>query len=151
MKCTPSGRCGATASTTACFTDPTSVTDGPRLQMWCDFCSNRLHRADRHAQDDKISPLHRLGRRLGHPVTEQRQRHRPRLGRFGMAHDLTGQPARPHRMRHGRGDQPKTDQGDTLVDHRAAHLTPLNCATAWATCRQDDSSPMVIRRQCGSL
>ena len=44
----------------------------------------------------------------------------------------------------------KADQGDAIIDH-SHHLTPLNCATAWATRRHPASSPTVIRRQCGSL
>ena len=49
----------------------------------------------------------------------------PRFSRFGMADNLARQTARPHRMRHRRGDQPQPDQRDTVVDRRA-HACALN-------------------------
>jgi len=95
---------------------------GSGLQMRRDLGGNRAHRADRHRQHHQIGTLHGLGRRLADPVAEQLARHRPCLGRSGMADDLGSQPLGAHRMGHRAGDKAKADQRDAGVDH--AHPAP---------------------------
>ena len=101
----------------------------PRRQMGADLGGDGAHRADRHRKNHKVRALHGLGRRIADLVAEQLSCDSPRLGRFGMAHDLGREATGPHRMRHRRGDQSQPDQRDAAI----GHFTPLNCATAWAT------------------
>ena len=131
--------------------DRAHIGDGrTRHQMRADLGRNIGHRPDRHRQHHQIGTHHCLSRCGINPVTNpDLQRRRTGFGRFGMAHNLARQTLGPHGMGHGRGDQPQTDQRDAVVNR--GHFIPLNWPIAWATRRQDASSPMVIRRQCGSL
>ncbi len=123
---------------------------GTGLQMRADFGGDRPHRADRHRQDDKVRAFDCLGGGCEDLVAKtDLARGGAGFGAARMPRDRTGQPRLPHCMRHGGGDQPQPDQSDAAVDG-LAHFCPLNCPMAWATRRQDASSPMVMRRLCGS-
>lgn len=123
------------------------------LQMRRDLRRDIGHGTHRHRQNHQICAFDRLGRRLADPIHKpDLQSHRPRLGRAGMADDLSRQTLFAHRQRHRAGDQPQPDQRDTLIDHAHAGA-PAHVAMNWpmtcATRRHEASSPTVMRRQCG--
>ena len=123
---------------------------GPCRQMRANFGSNRGHGPHGHSQHDQISALHRFGGGGINVVAQANlKRHSASFSRFGMAHNLPRQPLGPHRMRHRRGYKPQADQRHFLINHR--HFMPLNWPIAWATRRHAASSPIVMRKPCGSL
>ena len=124
---------------------------GPLGQMRADLGRDFGHSADGDGQNHKIGALHRLGGGAEHAVANANFQGDPAgfLG-FGIAHNLAHKAKLLHGMGHGRGNEPKPDEGHAVINRRG-HLAPLNWPMAWATRRQEAASPTVMRRQWGSL
>ena len=149
MNSTLSGRWGVTASITARFTEPTSVTVAPGFSHGAISAATSRHRADRHAEDHQIGALDRLRRRVEDLCEPEPRRLGPGLAVRAWPVMRTVCARAADRVADRRGDQPEPDQRD--VARRPHARTRTNPATASATRAQASVSPTVILSACGSL
>ena len=125
MKCTPAGTCGATSRTTARLHRADVGQDGAGLQMRRDLRGERPAGADRHAEDDEIGALHRLGGAVVALVDEaELQRRVERLPACARCRrSRLARPLRAHGVADRRADQADADQRHAL-EHRLRSCRP---------------------------
>ena len=146
-------------SDSADFTEPTSDTIAPALEMRADLLRDGAIGADWHAKDHKIGACDGRGQRRRDLVSEPQflnalsHRH-VAVGRD----DRSRQPATPRSARDGGADQPKADDRETIdyrgVEGRAQglrqnHSPLMNFVSAATTPSFASAVPIVIRRQSG--
>jgi hypothetical protein len=152
MRSTPSGMWGATSRTTACLTEPTSVTMAPGASTGPISCAMRGAGADGDAQHDQIGTGGGARGGLVHGVA-QAQFHGPVAGGLGpgMPGDMAGKLFPAHDMGQRGADEAEADQRDPLEGSIRGHQTaPLmkSCKAA-TSARLASSEPIEARRAPG--
>ena len=149
MKCTPAGRCGATAAITARLTEPTSVTVAPGFSRGAIAAATSAI-APTGTQSTTRSASSTAAAAVSKTSARPRRAASARVAALrAWPVMLTAAAGAAQRVADRGGDQAEADQRHPAVGHQAR--TFMNSATASATRSQASASPTVMRKAAGSL